>query len=159
MACSDKKQFKKLAKIFREMDRMENKLRWARTGKHSVHLPLNLQRVPIVGEVRHFFDDGKMRDSRHYMATITEVIPYKRACQKLKKAWKKERWNCYWLYAYDTDYFIKCKVPKYDEKPIYFVRTQDGGWFSIDFNGFWMGGRMMDWDFDWEECKNEYGLN
>lgn len=158
MARSDRKQFKKLAKIFREMDRMENKIRWARTGKHSVNLPIRKQPVPVVGEVRHFFDDGKMRDSRHYMATVIEVIPYKRACQKLKKTWKRERWDCYWLYAYETDYFVKCRISKYDEKPIYFVRTQDGSWFSIDYDGTWMSGRMMERGFDWEQTKKEYGL-
>ena len=153
------KNFKKLAKIYKEMDNMEYKLKWARTGKHSVHLPLKKQEIPVVGEVRHFFDDGKFRDSRHYMATVVDVIPFKRAKQELKKCWKRERWNCYWLYAYETDYFIKCKIPKYDETPIFFVRTQEGGWFSIDYNGWWRGGRMMEKGFDGEECKKEYGLN
>jgi hypothetical protein len=150
------KDFKKLAKIHKEMNRNEDKLRWARTGSHRVHLPLRKHPVPTVGEVRHFFDDGKIRESRHYMATVTEVIPFKRVPQKLKKAWRKERWDCYWLYAYETDYFIKCKIPKYDEKPIYFARTQDGGWFSFDYGTWWMSGRMMESDFDWERERREY---
>lgn len=151
--------FKRLTKIFKWMDNIEHKEKWATKGKHTVDLPYShpetMLPVPQVGEVRHFFDDGKMRDSRHYMATVTKVIPYKKASQKLKKAWKKERWSCYWLYAYETDYFVKASIPKYDEMPIWFARTKDGGWFSIDFMGWWMSGRLMDAGFDFEEWKKE----
>lgn len=147
--------FKRLSKIYKLMDINEHKERWAVKGAHNVDLPYSKSEtmlpVPQVGEVRHFFDDGKMRESRHYMATITKVIPYKKASQKLKKAWKKERWNCYWLYAYETDYFVKASIPKYDKMPIWFVRTKDGGWFSIDFMGWWMSGRLMPSTFNWEE--------
>lgn len=151
--------FKRLTKIYKWMDNIEHKEKWATKGKHNVDLPYNhpeiMLPVPKVGEVRHFFDDGKMRESRHYMATITKVIPYKKASQKLKKVWKKERWSCYWLYAYETDYFIKASIPKYDEMPIWFARTKDGGWFSIDFMGWWMSGRLMEAGFDFEEWKKE----
>lgn len=151
--------FKKVSKIFKWMDKLDDKMKWATKGTHNVDLPYShpeiMLPIPKVGEVRHFFDDGKVKESRHYMATITEVIPYKRASQKLKKVWKKERWSCYWLYAYETDYFIKASIPKYDEKSIWFVRTKDGGWFSIDYNGWWMSGRLMAADFNWEEYKAE----
>ena len=30
----------------------------------------------------------------------------------------------------------------YDENPLYFVRTEDGGWFSLDYPGGWMGARL-----------------
>ena len=39
--------------------------------------------------------------------------------------------------------------------PIWFTRTKDGGWFSIDFMGWWMSGRLMDVGFDFEEWKKE----
>lgn len=155
-------QLKRKAKIFKMIDIEYEKLRWARKGIHNVYLPYNrpvsMLSVPCIGEIRHFFDDGKMSDSRHYIANIMKVIPYKKASQKLKKIWKKERWNCYWLYAYDTDYFIKASIPKYDKKPIWFVRTKDGGWFSIDFMGWWMSGRLMDAGFDFEEWKKDVGI-
>ena len=152
-------QLKWKAKVFKMVDMEDEKERWATKGKHNVDWPYNRQTcmlpVPQVGEVRHFFDDGKMRDSRHYMATITKVIPYKNASQKLKKIWKKERWSCYWLYAYETDYFVKASIPKYDKMPIWFVRTKDGGWFSIDFMGWWMSGRLMEAGFDFDAWKRE----
>ena len=81
-------QLKQQAKIFKMIDLECEKERQARSGIHTVDCPFNrpasLVPVPHVGEVRHFFDDGKMSESRHYIATITNVIPYKKAPQKLK---------------------------------------------------------------------------
>ena len=45
-----------------------------------------------------------------------------------------------WLYAEDTDYFIKISCPVYDEHMLYAVRTKDGGWFTIDAESWWQGG-------------------
>ena len=147
------------AKVFKMIATEYYKERWARKGKHNVDYPYNrptcMLPVPHIGEVRHFFDDGKMRDSRHYIATITNVIPYKKAPQKLKKMWKKERWNCYWVYAYETDYFIKASIPEYDKCPIWFVRTKTGGWFSFDTTAFWMSGMLMEAGFDFEKWKKQ----
>jgi hypothetical protein len=151
--------FKHLAKIYKWMDILEDKERWAKSGPFKVDLPYShpetMNDVPKVGEVRHFFDDGKIKESRHFIATIIEVIPFNKVPNKLKKIIKLERLSCYWLYAYETDYVIKASIPKYDKKPIYFVRTKDGGWFSIDYNGWWMSGRLMDKDFNWEEFLEE----
>ena len=47
-----------------------------------------------------------------------------------------------WLYAEETDYFIKCDIPDYDESPIIFVRTVDGEWFSIDVTNLWQSGEL-----------------
>lgn len=152
-------QLKWQAKIFKMIDLECERERRARSGIHTVDCPFNrpasLVPVPHVGEVRHFFDDGKMSESRHYIATITKVIPYKKAPQKLKKIWKNQRWNCYWLYAYETDYFIKASIPGYDKNPIWFVRTKGGGWFSFETVACWMSGRLMEAGFDYEEWKNE----
>ena len=152
-------QLKWRAKIFKMIDYEVMKERLAIKGTHNVDCPYNspskMLPVPQDGEVRHFFDDGKMSDSRHYFATIKAVIPYKKASQNLKKIWKEERWRCYWIYAYETDYFIKTSIPEYDKKPIWFVRTKDGGWFSIDYMGCLMSGRLMRADFNYEEWKNE----
>jgi hypothetical protein len=47
-----------------------------------------------------------------------------------------------WLYAEETDYFIKCSIPEYDENDVWFVRTVNGGWFSLDTNSWWMSGEL-----------------
>jgi hypothetical protein len=45
-----------------------------------------------------------------------------------------------WLYAEETDYFIKCSIPDYDKNDVWFVRTVDGGWFSLNTVNDWMSG-------------------
>ena len=95
--------------------------------------------IPEVGEEYHTFDDGKIKPSRHSIARVTEVIPFAEVNHEaLLEEWRQEVMDCYWLYATETDYFAMADDPDDDEEPMYFVRTQDGGWFSI---GFW-GGRL-----------------
>jgi hypothetical protein len=104
--------------------------------------PYNLQPVPEVGKEYHIFDDGKISPSRHYTAKITEVIPFEK-CEDLElmSKWADEVIECYWLFATATDYFVKA-VSDYDKNLLYFVRTTDGGWFSIDYPDCWMGARL-----------------
>lgn len=47
-----------------------------------------------------------------------------------------------WLYAEETDYFIKCFIPDYDTEDIWFVRTVSGGWFSLNTVRSWMSGLL-----------------
>ena len=123
-----------------------------------------VRRVPDVGEILHFFDDGKMSRSRHYIATVTRVVKYNDADNIIVKkrywdpdpksnenwladtnlidVWKYEKEEIYWLFDNDTDYFIECSVPEYDENLLWFVRTKDGGWFSMDIQSGWQGGRL-----------------
>jgi hypothetical protein len=118
--------------------------------------PYNLQPVPEVGKEYHIFDDGKISSSRHYIAKITEVISFDDCSDiDLKEAWCKNVAECYWLFKSQTDYFIKA-ASDYDENPLYFVRTTDGGWFSIDYPSCWMGARL---DIDGELYKSmtEFG--
>jgi hypothetical protein len=59
----------------------------------------------------------------------------------LLEAWECDKFDCNWLFAEDTDCFVKA-TSSYDENPLYFVRTVDGGWFSIDYPNVWMGARL-----------------
>lgn len=117
----------------------------------------NLMPIPIVGEFYHFWDDGKSSVGRHYIAKCEEIISLEEAKTlfadvegddgeptiiSLYDTWVLEKHFCDFLYAKDTDCIVKCSIPKYDDDPIYFVRTVDGGWFSIDFTNSWQGGRL-----------------
>lgn len=98
--------------------------------------PYNLQAVPEVGKEYHIFDDGKIKPSRHAIATITEVIPFDIfKDEKVLEDWECDKFDCNWLYASETDYFIKAE---YDDTTEYFVRTVDGGWFSLG----WFASRL-----------------
>ena len=98
--------------------------------------PYKEQPVPEVGKEYHTFDDGKVRLSRHSIATISEVIPFVECKDEdLLESWRDEVKTCYWLFATETDYFVKAE---YDDETSYFVRTKDGGWFSLG----WFGARL-----------------
>ena len=105
--------------------------------------PYKLQPVPEVGKEYHAFDDGKIRPSRLEVVKIVELIPFDKADEELIEEWKQNVAECYWLYATETDYFAK---GEWDDETSYFVRTEDGGWFSLG----WFGSRL---DIDGELYK------
>ena len=98
--------------------------------------------VPELNKEYHIFDDGKIKPSRHYTCTITDIIPFNECIDSLLlEAWEREVRQCCWLYEKETDYFIKA-TSDFDDHPLYFVRTIDGGWFSIDYPNLWMSARL-----------------
>lgn len=95
------------------------------------------QPVPEVGKKYHIFDDGKIRPSRHSIITIAEVIPFAEfKDEEILEAWHIEVEECYWLFATETNYFIRGTFE--DDDDMWFVRTVDGGWFSLG----WFGSRL-----------------
>ena len=115
--------------------------------------------IPELNKEYHIFDDGKIRPYRHYIAKIVEIIPFDKCEDKnLIEAWKEHSQQSWWLFEKETDYFIKA-TSLYDKNPLYFARTQDGGWFSIDYPDIWMGTRL---DIDGSLYKilvEQYGEN
>lgn len=93
-----------------------------------------------IGKIYNYFDDGKIRESRRMSVKITAIIPFDEIDSETLSLWKEDVEQCDWLYHEETDFFVKgdVKINKGLEKPIVFVRTLDGGWFSL---GFW-GGRL-----------------
>lgn len=122
----------------------------------------NLKPIPEVGKYYHFWDDGKSSPSRHYICKVEKIIKIKEAKKlgvtvpewnydtnqnefimtTLFEQWKVQVLNHDWLYAEDTDYFVEISCPNYDEYNLYAVRTKDGGWFTIDVQSWWQGGRL-----------------
>lgn len=110
--------------------------------------------LPEIGKKYHFFDDGKCGPSRHYIATVDEIIDsdtaknrylkygYTDTIKPLYDIWKINVERSSFLYSNETDVFIRCSIPKYDKNPIWFVRTKNGGFFSIDVQSWWQSGRL-----------------
>lgn len=127
--------------------------------------------IPKVGNKYEFYDDGKITPMRRYTAEVLEVITPKEAEEvkfplyvyeesdwepttrvvkgedivgevSLYDFWKEELEYHDWLFATETDYFVKCSIPRYDEYPIWFVRMTDGNWFSMDIQSGWQGGKL-----------------
>ena len=101
-----------------------------------------LQIVPEFGKIYHMFDDGKVKPTRHYTCKIISVIPFDKCYdKKLIAFWKEYVKEHHWLFSPETDYFVM-GVSDFDKNPLYFVRTLDGGWFSMDYPNWWMSARL-----------------
>ena len=121
--------------------------------------------LPKVGEFYHFFDDGKTSAYRHYICKIERVIPFNEAKSiilttprgvtlengkiesfnidmSLEDIWKDEVQQCNWLYTKETDYFIEASCPVYDDHNLWFARTKDDGWFSMNIQSWWQSGEL-----------------
>lgn len=114
--------------------------------------------VPKVGQILHFFDDGKSGDSRHYLAVVTHVLKP----EQMKKLhwvpsdhdvyydgeppkdwlaiWEYNKKEYSWIFAEETDFFVGCAIPEYDDHILWFARVKDGSWFSMDAQSCWQGG-------------------
>lgn len=119
-----------------------------------------MQIIPLIGKTYKFFDDGKLYASRMYDATVTRIITLSEAKSFMVKAmdndsefftlilrplidiWNEQKIECDWLYDNNTDVFVECSIPDYDDNLIYFARTIDGEWFSMDIQDSWQGGSL-----------------
>ena len=64
-----------------------------------------------------------------------------------------------WLYSEKTDYFIKCEIKGYDKDDIWFARTIQDGWFSMDVTNSWQSGELDVDGKKYEEAKHYYDLD
>ena len=109
---------------------------------NSKQIKFDEKPVPKVNQTCMFFDDGKISYSRMYQATVKQVMVYDNAPDKVKKAFERESKTHDWIWNKTTDYIIACDIKDYDNNLIWFARTVDGGWFSMDVDKEWQGGRL-----------------
>ena len=115
-------------------------------------------KVPQIGQIYNFFDDGKMYINRHYKAECLEVItpeeakgvilefPSNASSYVMKVSlydiWKNNVKEYDWMYAKETDYLVRCRVLGYDDNDLWFVRTINNRWFSMDIQSCWQTGLL-----------------
>lgn len=109
---------------------------------NSKQMKFNEKPIPKVNQTCMFFDDGKISYSRMYQARVKQVMVYDDAPDKVKKAFERESKTHNWIWNKTTDYIIACEIKDYDKNLIWFARTVDGGWFSMDVDKTWQGGRL-----------------
>ena len=109
---------------------------------NSKQMKFSEKPIPKVNQTCMFFDDGKISYSRMYQATVKQVMIYDDAPDKVKKAFERESKTHDWIWNKTTDYIIACDIKDYDKNLIWFARTVDGGWFSMDVDREWQGGRL-----------------
>lgn len=120
----------------------------------------DLKPIPEVGKYYHFWDDGKLSPGRHYICRCERIITPEEAKSimievpneyindvmdtiSLYEHWHDDEMpNHDWLFETETDYFIECSCPEYDKYNLLFVRTKNGGWFSMDIQNGWQAGRL-----------------
>ncbi len=125
----------------------------------------NKQDLPKIGEYYHFFDDDKTSPNRHYICKIEKIIPFEEGKNiilntprgetfkdgkfesyfidmSLEDIWKDEIKQCNWVYDKETDYFIEASCPVYDKNNLWFARSKEGGWFSMDVQCYWQAGKL-----------------
>lgn len=126
---------------------------------------MDLKRVPKIGEILPAFDDGKIRPSRLFETEIIDIIPFEEANDievygidkdfteatgdviyrddiNLIEAWMIEKKDIYWLFADETDYFIRARVVGDVEEDQWFARTKYGGWFSMQIANYMVGAEL-----------------
>ena len=109
---------------------------------NSKQIKFDEKPIPKVNQTCMFFDDGKISYSRMYQATVKQVMVYDDAPDKVKKAFEHESKTHDWIWNKTTDYIIACDIKDYDNNLIWFARTVDGGWFSMDVDREWQSGRL-----------------
>jgi hypothetical protein len=100
-----------------------------------------MKEIPQIGKTYNCFDDGKITHSRLYTVDIVDVIPFDKIDDETLIEWKQQVEECDWLFAKGTDYFIKTENG--EDGNATFVRTLDGGWFSL---GIFMNSGRLDVD-------------
>lgn len=84
-------------------------------------------------------DDGELSTYYNKECGIDDQYIYEKS---LCDIWSKSVIEISWVFADKTDYFVECSIPEYDEDTIWFARTKGGGWFSMDIQNSWQGGRL-----------------
>lgn len=98
------------------------------------------------------------RNEDGYITTMNGGEKEEYVYQKsLFRCWLENAIECFWIYTTRsvncridgqskretiTDYFVECSIPLYDLEPIWFARTTEGGWFSLDIHNSWQGGEL-----------------
>lgn len=100
-----------------------------------------LKPIPEIGKTYNCFDDGKISYSRLYTVIVVDIIPFNKIDKQTLIEWEEEVRECDWLFSKETDYFIK--TANGEDGDAIFVRTLDGGWFSM---GEFMNSGKLDID-------------
>ena len=106
--------------------------------------------IPKVGKVYNCYDDGKITPSKQYTVEVAEVIPFDKVDKETLKQWEECKINTPWLFADETDYFIKYKNGENNESGV-FARTKSSKWFGL---GNFINAGLLDVDNSLIESVN-----
>ena len=117
------------------------------------------QPLPKKSKKYSYFDDGKIRPSRHSYMKILDVIPFAEANCAMIYFWEKMKKDADWVWADKTDYFIVGYEAGSSGYTTLFARMKDGySWYGqrMDDPGSWWNGKLITNPyFNYEEFKEE----
>ena len=95
-----------------------------------------MEKLPILGKTYNHYDDGKIKESRLMKSVVTGISEFND--KLLSQEDKEDIVECGFLYSENTDYVIEADlyIDEDDIVKVKYVRTLDGGWFSL---GWWAG--------------------
>ena len=112
-----------------------------------------------VGKKYNFFDDGKICVSRHYIAKVTDIIPFNKFCMRTYiNEVIQEHLDYNPIYTEDPQEVIICKIYDYIDGPFFFIKMNDttGNYFSVN-DSYWDGKLCtMQWCIDNIVNTNNY---
>lgn len=94
-----------------------------------------------IGKKYNFFDDGKIYASRHYIAEVTDIIPFNKFHMRTYiKEVIQEHLNYNPIYTEDPQEVIICKIYDYIDGPFFFIKMNNntGNYFSVN-DTYWDG--------------------
>lgn len=93
-----------------------------------------------IGKKYNFFDDGKISLSRHYIAEVTDIIPFNKF--HMQTYINEIIQDCleYNLYDPSPKEVIICKIYNYIDGPFFFIKmcNNTGNYFSVS-DSYWDG--------------------
>lgn len=96
-----------------------------------------------VGKKYNFFDDGKITPSRHYIATVTDIIPIEKFNNRvgIQEAIENIKDLIPHLYAPNPEWVIICSIPEYCRGPFILIKMNDttDNYFTILDDSYWCG--------------------
>lgn len=94
-----------------------------------------------VGKKYNFFDDGKIWISRHYIAEVTDIIPFDEFhMQTYIDKIIQDHLDYNPIYTEHPHEVIICKIYDYIKGPFFFIKMNDntGNYFSVN-DSYWDG--------------------
>jgi hypothetical protein len=108
------------------------------------------QPMPEIGKEYNYYDDGKIRQSRHSIIKILNIIKIEEASRFITEFFERIKNEYDWIFSEKQDYFII----GYNEKDcpgvtMLFARS-NLGWYGFETSGedYWSGSLITHPDFD-----------
>lgn len=123
------------------------------------------QPIPKKNKKYSYFDDGKIKPSRHSFMKILDVVPFNKASWELHDYWAEIKKEAPQVFKEETDYFIiGYEMPDGTDETFYtlyttlFARAKNGGWYGFRTDNpetWWTGQLVTNPHFNYDEFVEE----